>query len=464
VKIYKNLQEFKVFNAGFPVETIFGGHLLAVRGKEFITFYDWETQILVRRVDVSPAPKNVFWSENGQSVVLALEENFYLLTYDSDQVVSYVNNKDPSAAQDEDDEGCEEAFQFTEEYQEVIASGLWVSSDCFVYTNQKGHIYYLIGQKTMKLGNADKKQFILGYDSKQNRLYLVDKNFNIYSYSLLLSVVNYQSAILNEDLHGAELYFKDVPETQYTKLAKFLEANDKKDMAFEITPDQDHKFDLAIALNKTEAAFEIAEAQQSVEKWKKVGDMALISGFFQLAEQCFKKSKDFNSLLLFYSSYGDEEGLQSLLVDAENAGKYNIAFETAYLLALPEKCAEILMKSKRYAEAGMFAKAYCPHMIPMVMKEWSNLLTQIKLPFIPENIFESPSFKDAMAESQQTYKEHVLLNLYNQPRAPADEIELQRERWYADDSTAVETGSKPPESAVSQQIEASPDPDADGLD
>ena len=42
VKIYKNLQEFKVFNAGFPIETIFGGHLLAVKGKEFITFYDWE--------------------------------------------------------------------------------------------------------------------------------------------------------------------------------------------------------------------------------------------------------------------------------------------------------------------------------------------------------------------------------------------------------------------------------------
>ena len=42
---------------------------------------------------------------------------------------------------------------------------------------------------------------------------------------------------MNEDLHGAELYFKDIPESHYTKLAKFLEANDRKDMAFEITPD-----------------------------------------------------------------------------------------------------------------------------------------------------------------------------------------------------------------------------------
>jgi len=66
IKIYKNMQEYKVFNAGFQVEGIFGGRLLSVKSKDFITFYDWETQVLVRRVDVSPAPKNVYWSENGE--------------------------------------------------------------------------------------------------------------------------------------------------------------------------------------------------------------------------------------------------------------------------------------------------------------------------------------------------------------------------------------------------------------
>ena len=43
VKIYKNLQEYKVFNTGFAVEQIFGGRLLGAKSKEFITFYDWET-------------------------------------------------------------------------------------------------------------------------------------------------------------------------------------------------------------------------------------------------------------------------------------------------------------------------------------------------------------------------------------------------------------------------------------
>jgi len=43
IKIYKNMQEFKIFQVGFSVEGIYGGRLLAVKSKEFVTFYDWET-------------------------------------------------------------------------------------------------------------------------------------------------------------------------------------------------------------------------------------------------------------------------------------------------------------------------------------------------------------------------------------------------------------------------------------
>jgi coatomer subunit beta' len=55
-------------------------------------------------------------------------------------------------------------------------------------------------------------------------------------------------------------------------------------MAFDLTPDQDHKFDLALQLNRVKEAYEIAEKQNSSEKFKKVGDIALLSGQFTLAE------------------------------------------------------------------------------------------------------------------------------------------------------------------------------------
>jgi coatomer subunit beta' len=50
-----------------------------------------------------------------------------------------------------------------------------------------------------------------------------------------------------------------------------------------------------------------------LDKWKKVGDIALMAGAFELAERCFDKSQDYNSLLLFYSSYGDVEGLNNVI-------------------------------------------------------------------------------------------------------------------------------------------------------
>lgn len=124
--------------------------------------------------------------------------------------------------------------------------------------------------------------------------------------------------------------------------------------------------------------------------------------------------------------------MKYLLEEAEKAGKYNIAFETAYLLADPERCVQILMKSKRYAEAGMFAKSYIPSSIPTIMQEWGNILKQNDLQFIPENIYEQPEFGPQMKQAMKIYDDQIKPNLYQQPRAPADEIELQRDRWYQD--------------------------------
>lgn len=112
-----------------------------------------------------------------------------------------------------------------------------------------------------------------------------------------------------------------------------------------------------------------------------MGDIALVSGNFSLAETCFSKSSDFNSLLLFYSSYGDEDGLKSLVESAEKAGKYNVALEGAYLLGDADTCIKILMKSKRVAEAAMFARAYAPSKIGGILKQWEELLKLRELPF-----------------------------------------------------------------------------------
>ena len=86
-------------------------------------------------------------------------------------------------------------------------------------------------------------------------------------------------------------------------------------------------------------------------------------------------------MLLFYSSYGDEEGLKRLVDASEKSGKYNVALEGAYLLGDAERCIKILLKSKRVAEAAMFARAYAPSQISGIMKQWEDILKQRELPF-----------------------------------------------------------------------------------
>ena len=112
-----------------------------------------------------------------------------------------------------------------------------MSNECFTFINSKGNINYLISGRVMKLGNADKKQFILGYEGKQNRLYLIDKSLQVTAHRLMLSVLNYQAAILCNDSNKARSLIAQIPNSFHGKLAKFLEANNQKEMAFELTPD-----------------------------------------------------------------------------------------------------------------------------------------------------------------------------------------------------------------------------------
>ena len=65
--------------------------------------------------------------------------------------------------------------------------------------------------------------YILGYIPAYNRVYLSDKDMNIYGYALSLSVVEYQTAVLRGDLEAATEILPTLPKEQLNKVARFLE-------------------------------------------------------------------------------------------------------------------------------------------------------------------------------------------------------------------------------------------------
>ena len=69
--------------------------------------------------------------------------------------------------------------------------------------------------------------YLLGYIPAHNKIYLVDKDVNVYAYGLSLAVVEYQTAVLRGDMDAAGELLAEIPAKHRNKVARFLEAQGK---------------------------------------------------------------------------------------------------------------------------------------------------------------------------------------------------------------------------------------------
>ena len=65
--------------------------------------------------------------------------------------------------------------------------------------------------------------YLLGYIPKDNRLFLSDKEMNVVSYGLLLSVMEYQTAVMRRDFETADRVLPTIPRDHRSRVAHFLE-------------------------------------------------------------------------------------------------------------------------------------------------------------------------------------------------------------------------------------------------
>ncbi|CAE7922166.1 COPB2, partial [Symbiodinium sp. KB8] len=86
VVIYRNFKEAVSFRPPFAAEAIFGGHLLGVAGSSAVSFYDWKTGALVRRIEEKPSA--VHWSESGDLAALVMADTVYVLALNAEAVAA----------------------------------------------------------------------------------------------------------------------------------------------------------------------------------------------------------------------------------------------------------------------------------------------------------------------------------------------------------------------------------------
>merc|ERR1712088_458641 len=250
IKLFKNSKEKKTFKPEFGAENIFGGGLLGVKSVSGLAFFDWETQELVRRIEIQP--RNVYWSENGELCCIATEESYFVLRYDAEKVAAAAENPEKVS-----EDGIEDAFDVIGEVTESVKTGLWVG-DCFIYTNSVNRLNYYVGGEIVTVSHLDRTMYLLGYIPGDNRLYLGDKELNVVSFQLLLS---------------------------------FLEKQGFKKQALAVSSDPEHRFDLAIQLGDLDTAYGLAKESGSEQKWKQLAELATNQAKFDLAQQCLHEAQ-----------------------------------------------------------------------------------------------------------------------------------------------------------------------------
>ena len=371
LKVYKNFKEQKAFKPDFGAEGIYGGNMLGVKSVSGLAFYEWETTELVRRIEISP--KNVFWSENGELVCITTEESFFILKYSQEAVEAA---RSSGNKEDITEDGIEDAFEVIGEIEEVVKTGIWVG-DCFIYTNSVNRLNYYVGGEIVTVAHLDRMMYLLGYIPKDNRLYLGDKELNIISFSLLLSVLEYQTAVMRRDFETADKVLPTIPREHRTRVAHFLEKQGFKSQAMAVTFDPEHKFELALQLGDLKTAYEIAKETESEQKWKQLAELAINKCEFGLAQECLHHAQDFGGLLLLASSAGNVGMVAKLAQTAEQSGQNNVAFLSYFSLGRLEECLEVLINTGRLPEAAFFARTYLPSQVSRVVQLWRENLGSV---------------------------------------------------------------------------------------
>ncbi|KAK3749186.1 hypothetical protein QZH41_010375, partial [Actinostola sp. cb2023] len=196
IKLFKNFKEKKSFKPEYGADGIFGGYLLGVRSAGGLSFYDWDSTEMLRRIEIHP--KNIFWADSGELCCISTDDSFFILKYSADNVARALENREEIT-----EDGIEDAFDVQGEIEEIVKTGVWVG-DCFIYTNSVNRLNYYVGGEIVTIAHLDRPMYLLGYIPKDSRLYLADKDMNVISYSLLLSVLEYQTAVMRQDFETAK--------------------------------------------------------------------------------------------------------------------------------------------------------------------------------------------------------------------------------------------------------------------
>ena len=283
-------------------------------------------------------PKEVKWSDSGDLVVLCTEDSFYVLRYAKEVAAAAFESGEPIG-----EEGIEGAFELVHEISEQIRTCIWVG-DCLIYTNTTGRLNYTVGGEVITMHHLDRPLYITGYLPKENRLYCIDREYSIVSYSLLLSMLEYQTAVVRRDGERPPSCRRcRRTSTTGSRDSSRRRASRRRRSPSPPTPSTSSSWRCSW---RSSSAPRDHAGQPERGQVEAAGTCAGLQGNLQLAEECLVRAA-IAGLLLLYTSTGHAEGVERLAELARKKGKLNISFLCSFLRGNTESCLQLLLGAER---------------------------------------------------------------------------------------------------------------------
>ena len=350
--------QVKSLKFDFYVESIFAGTYLGVSSGEFVIFYDWNGENCVGRIDVEA--KGLFW-EN-LALVVKGTKSFFSLKIHPD-------------LQDEN------VFELLTEVNDRILSGTWIGN-IFLYVSESFKLNLLVRNKLFTAANIGHFAVILEYIDNHERVFFFDNQSNVTSFFIskgLLSILswlqNCENDTLNKEIiEDAIAKSVSISEDERDFLSKVLVALGEMEAAFNIVANLRQKVELGIKIGFLNECVDLCSKMEEPIYWKKLGDLALLKGRFDIAKKAFWSCEDLNSLLLLGSCLGCESTLERIVDLAKEKKHYSVAFMANWVMGRADRCLDVLIDSERFGEAAIFAKTYHPSKMIDVFDCWRGFL------------------------------------------------------------------------------------------
>lgn len=443
-KAFKQKQSIKLEGTA---DMLFAGPVIGVRLDGNVVFYDWEDLRVVRQI--TETPNEVVWSSSGELAALVTDSSTFVLKYNAEAVAEAFASGQTIA-----EDGVETAFDLVEEVEEKMRRAVWVG-DCLLFVNRADRIMYYIGGEMTSLAVMPRSYSLLGYVAKENRVYCMDNDRNVVAYQLYTSVIDFKTAVVREDFDAAREELPKIPESMKQKVAEFLQARNHLRMAMEITTDEDHRFDLAVQLGDLSVALGIARDKPSAGKWKLVGDIALAQAHFDVAQGALRNAKDYNGLLLLFTSLGDMNAVRQLSVEALAQGRSNVAFTCMQLLHDYDGCIDLLCQTGRLAEAAFYARTYRQSRICEVVDKWRTQLAN--MPRLRDSIADPVAYPNLFPEVAAADEADEEADAAVEAAAEEQAADAAAEAEAEEEEDAEEEEAAPP--AAASPVAATPSPD-----